>query len=180
MSTWTPSIVPGGDDQSVYLVLDGFGKHGRSWPETDEEATELETVITNLLDGKYKDPVRIVGFNTDEGWARDVSEEIADEIRRRCDLRMAEVPAWLESFIDRHYVRERERPRLATLGAPLRSVIMMRDVTFTCPQTGEKVTAQMTGEMRSDLYHAVQCTACGWYHVIHGETGKVLGQSEDS
>src|SRR5262249_23172363 len=48
MSTWTPSIVPGGDDQSVYLVLDGFGKPGRSWPETDEEATELETVITNL------------------------------------------------------------------------------------------------------------------------------------
>ena len=97
-----PSIVPEDQDQGVYLVLDDFGEIGRSWRETDEDATDLETVITDLLDGQYNDPVRIVGFNTAEGWARDVSEDIADEIRRRCDLRMAEVPAQLKTFIDRH------------------------------------------------------------------------------
>lgn len=26
-SDWTPSIVPNGDDATVYLVADGFGKH---------------------------------------------------------------------------------------------------------------------------------------------------------
>jgi len=26
---WTPSIVPKGDDQNVYLVLDDFGRNGR-------------------------------------------------------------------------------------------------------------------------------------------------------
>jgi hypothetical protein len=29
------------------------------------------------------EPVRIVAFNTAEGWARDVTEEIAIEIRRK-------------------------------------------------------------------------------------------------
>ena len=101
-----PSMVPEDQDQGVYLVLDDFGEIGRSWRETDEDATDLETVITDLLDGQYNDPVRIVGFNTAEGWARDVSEDIADEIRRRCDLRMAEVPAQLKTFIDRHCNRE--------------------------------------------------------------------------
>ena len=29
-SSWTPSIVPSGDDQTVYLVLDDFGDLGRA------------------------------------------------------------------------------------------------------------------------------------------------------
>jgi hypothetical protein len=32
-SNWTPSIVPGSEDQSVYLVVDDFAKHGRAWRE---------------------------------------------------------------------------------------------------------------------------------------------------
>jgi hypothetical protein len=31
MGNWTPSIVPTGEDQSVYLVVDDFGDHGRCW-----------------------------------------------------------------------------------------------------------------------------------------------------
>jgi hypothetical protein len=34
-SNWTPSIVPKGDDQKVYIVLDDFGRLGRSYRETD-------------------------------------------------------------------------------------------------------------------------------------------------
>jgi hypothetical protein len=34
-SGWTPSIVPNGDDQDVYLVVDDFGRHGRAWREAD-------------------------------------------------------------------------------------------------------------------------------------------------
>jgi hypothetical protein len=44
MRSWTPSIVPT-DDESVYLVLDDFGKHGRAWREADAEGADLETVI---------------------------------------------------------------------------------------------------------------------------------------
>jgi hypothetical protein len=36
-----------------------------------------------MCDSHYEDPVRIVVFNTAEGWSRDVTVEIADEVRRR-------------------------------------------------------------------------------------------------
>jgi hypothetical protein len=36
-------------------------------------------MIRNLLEGQYKNPVRIVAFNTAEGWPRDVTTDIADD-----------------------------------------------------------------------------------------------------
>jgi hypothetical protein len=98
-STWTPSIVPGGDDHDVYLVLDDFGRDGGAWPV---EATDLETVIVDLLEGQYKNPVRVVAFNTAEKWSQDVSTDVAQELRRRCDLQMRDVPFFLQEFVDRY------------------------------------------------------------------------------
>jgi hypothetical protein len=40
-------------------------------------ATDLETLITDLLDGQYNNPVRVIGFNAAEGWSRDASEDVA-------------------------------------------------------------------------------------------------------
>ncbi len=111
MSSWTPSIVPT-DDQSVYLVLDDFGRHGRAWRETDEADTDLETVIKDLLAGQYSNPVRVIGFNTAEGWSRDVSEDVATELRHRCDAQGIDVPASLAGFMDRHENRDRRQLRL--------------------------------------------------------------------
>jgi hypothetical protein len=52
MGNRTPSIVPKGDTENVYLVIDDFGNFGRCWRETDIEMTDLETVITDLLAGQ--------------------------------------------------------------------------------------------------------------------------------
>ena len=81
MSNWTPTIVPGGDGETVYLVADDFGHHGRCWRETDIKQTDLENVIVDLLKGEYSDPVRVISFNTAEGWSRDISEQVASELR---------------------------------------------------------------------------------------------------
>ncbi|SRR6266478_3955369 len=35
------------------------------------------TIVRNLLQGQYERPVRVVALNADEGWARDVSDNIA-------------------------------------------------------------------------------------------------------
>jgi hypothetical protein len=35
----------------------------------------LETVVADLLDGQYKNPIRVVAFNTAEKWSKDVSAE---------------------------------------------------------------------------------------------------------
>jgi hypothetical protein len=52
-SGWTPSIVPAGDDQNVYLVVDDLGRFGRVWREAAVDHTDLETVIRYLLAGEY-------------------------------------------------------------------------------------------------------------------------------
>jgi hypothetical protein len=93
-SSWTPSIVPTGrDDQNVYLVVDDLGRHGRIWREADFETTDLETVIHDLMTGHYNNPIRVVSFNIAEGCSSDVSADVAQEVRRRCDLQLREVPA---------------------------------------------------------------------------------------
>jgi hypothetical protein len=80
----SPSIAPHGAEQDTYIVLDDFGgRIGRAWRETDEEATDRETLIRDLLAGEFNHPIRIVSFNTVEGWSRDVTVDIADELRRR-------------------------------------------------------------------------------------------------
>jgi hypothetical protein len=105
-SNWTPSIVPNRDDQTVYLVADDFGEHGRAWAESAYETTDLETVIQDLLSGQYTNPIRVIAFNTAERWCDDVS--VAQELRRRCDLQMRDVPFFLQDFTDRHEGRYRD------------------------------------------------------------------------
>ncbi len=112
MRSWTPSIVPGENDQTIYLVADDFGKIGRAWREADYGAADLETVIQQLLSGEYTNPIRIVAFNTSERWSEDVSEDVAAELRRRCDLQMREVPSALSDFVERHEGRDRLTLRL--------------------------------------------------------------------
>jgi hypothetical protein len=107
-SDWTPSIVPNGDDQTVYLVKDDLGRLGAVWREADAETTDLETVISDLLTGQYKDPTRVIAFNTVERWSQDVSEDVAHELRRRCDLQLRDVPSGLQDFVERHEGHHRQ------------------------------------------------------------------------
>jgi hypothetical protein len=98
----SPSIIPPGGDQDAYLVLDDFGgRLGRAWREADVEHTDLETVITDLLDGQYNNPVRVIGFNTAEGWSRDVSEDVAHELRQRCADHRRDLPFSVQEFVER-------------------------------------------------------------------------------
>ena len=66
-------------DDSVYLVLEDFGKFGQAYRETDPKQADRKTMMSNLLSGQYERPVRIVAFSTAQGWARDVTAEIVGE-----------------------------------------------------------------------------------------------------
>jgi hypothetical protein len=84
----SPPLAPQGHGQDTYIVLDDFGPRlGRAWRETDEGAADRDTVIRNLLAGEYNSPVRIIAFNPAEGWSRDVTEDIANELLRLCTER---------------------------------------------------------------------------------------------
>jgi hypothetical protein len=108
-SSWTPSIVPNDNDETVYLVADDLGQIGRAWREADYEATDLETVIQDLLTGQYSHPIRVVAFNTCERWSEDVSEDVARELRRRCDLQMRELPSTISDFVERYEDSDRRQ-----------------------------------------------------------------------
>ena len=75
----SPSIAPNGLERDIYIVLDDFGRLGRAWRETDEAGTSRATLVRNLLEGQYENPVRVVAFNAAEGWSRHVTVDIADE-----------------------------------------------------------------------------------------------------
>jgi hypothetical protein len=67
-------------DEDTYLVLENFGRLGCARSETDAESADRETLIRHLLRGEYSNPIRVVAS---EGWSRDVTMYIADELRRR-------------------------------------------------------------------------------------------------
>ena len=84
--------------------LDDFGKAGRAYRETDEAQASFETVVDDLLTGQLNNPVRVVAFNTSEGWSRDVSEDVAREVVRRlarCGRPLvASSRQFVESYVD--------------------------------------------------------------------------------
>jgi hypothetical protein len=80
-------------------VLEDFGRIGCCWHQTDADNADRETLIRDLVEGQYRQPVRIVAFNTAEGWSRDVTMDIADELRRRY-IEFGEVPDSILDFME--------------------------------------------------------------------------------
>ena len=110
-SSWTPTVVPYGADQTVYLVIDRFERPGSVYRETEVERTDLETIIADLMSGQFNDPVRVVAFNTLEHWSEDISRDIALEIQARCDIDGQDAPESIRDFVD-SYVSSRSRFRM--------------------------------------------------------------------
>ena len=104
----SPSIIPEDTDRDVYLVLEDFGPLGCAWREMDDAETDRVTLIRYLLEGQYENPIRIVAFNTVEGWSRDVTEDIANELQDVCSDR-GELSASIEEFIQEHATRKPAR-----------------------------------------------------------------------
>jgi hypothetical protein len=100
-----PSLVPEALDRDIYLVFDNLGGClGRAWRETQEGRTDRVTVIRDLLEGHYRSPVRIIAFNLAEGWLRDVTNDIADELALLCAQRDT-VPEAIVDFVAEHMIR---------------------------------------------------------------------------
>ena len=79
--------------------MDDFGRDDRVF-RVDVEQTSLETAIADLISGQYRDAIRVVAFNTVEGWLEDVSEDVAREIQRRADLAREDLPSSIEAFVE--------------------------------------------------------------------------------
>lgn len=97
-------------------LLEDFGaRAGCACRETDEADTDFETVMCDLLSGQYTYPLRIVTFNAIEGWSRDATEEVADELAHRVADQALEISPALQAFIEANATR----PFAVQLALPL-------------------------------------------------------------
>jgi hypothetical protein len=94
----TPSVVPntGG---ACYIVLDDFGGDiGASYRETDPGDCDRASVVRDLLQGQFHNPIRVIAFNTAEG----ASEEIARAVLDRARADDETIPRRVQSFCERY------------------------------------------------------------------------------
>jgi hypothetical protein len=120
---FVPSIVP--LDDTVYIVEDDFGPIGRAYRETEVDRADRASALNDLYSGEFNDPVRVVAFNTREGWARDVSREFALELQLRAELEDRQLRGKLAAFVEAYTKAERSYRGLFDLGRPYGSA--MRD-----------------------------------------------------
>jgi hypothetical protein len=98
------------NDVTVYIVVEDFGDFGQAYRETDLAEADLGTIVHNMISGEYRNPLRIVAFNTVEGWSRDVSEEIAYDVLDRGYDADTTLSAGAKRFIDLHVIPSAKRP----------------------------------------------------------------------
>ena len=98
------------DDVTVYLVVNDFGHFGRAYVETDIAEADREAIIRSFISGQYSNALRVVAFNTAEGWSRDVSEDIANEVLDRAFDADDNLSEDTKRFIDRHASPGEKRP----------------------------------------------------------------------
>ena len=88
-------------DATVYLVLNDFGPLGRAYVETDEAHANDATIVENILNGQYSQPLRVVAFSAAEGWARDVTEDIGRAALRRAQSERRPIGKVAQEFLER-------------------------------------------------------------------------------
>jgi hypothetical protein len=89
-------------DGTVYLVLDDFDALGRAYRETTRlKPTPKRSLPISCPANIDRHPLRVVAFNTAEGWARDVSADIARQVLTRALEFEQELPAAVRDFVER-------------------------------------------------------------------------------
>ena len=51
------------NDTDVYIVIEDFGAHGRSYLETDLTQADRATIVRNFISGQYENALRVISFN---------------------------------------------------------------------------------------------------------------------
>ena len=106
----SPDVVPYGADQTLYVVVDNVAADGGGGQETQVECAEFDTVVNEFIAGQFRDPVRVVAFNTLEHWSEDLSCRVAQEIQTRCDIDGVPVPEHVRDFLERYATPSGDRP----------------------------------------------------------------------
>jgi hypothetical protein len=140
------------NDTDVYIVIADFGTNGRSFLETDVTQADRATIVSNMISGEYRDPLRVVAFNTGEGWSRDVSEEIAYDVLDRAYDADTALSAGAKRFIDRHFDDQRRPRSPSVLGD---ADIVRKKLAWSVPGNRE-ITVSITSLSDAELISILQ------------------------
>ncbi|MBR0810887.1 MULTISPECIES: hypothetical protein [Bradyrhizobium] len=91
-------VVPYGADQTLFVVIDRRDEA----TEIRIERSDLEATIREFVAGCFNDPIKVISFNTLEHWMKDISTDVAGEIKARCEIDGLELPDYLSDFVERH------------------------------------------------------------------------------
>ena len=67
-----------------------------------QSSCDQRSVVDDLLTGQFNNPLRVVAFNTAEGWARDASEDIAERVIEAARVRNKSLSEGARRFYERH------------------------------------------------------------------------------
>jgi cell wall assembly regulator SMI1/Lon protease-like protein len=114
------SLVPNFDG-TVHVVLDDSGKLGRAY-------VSFASVVSDLLTGRFNNPLRVVAFNSAEGWSRDVSEDVAREVVKQVAERGLFLAAGSRRFVARYVDEGRKEPTGVSGETSVYPVVPLRDI----------------------------------------------------
>jgi hypothetical protein len=85
-------------DRDIYLIR---CRHGRAdyIRERDVAACDRKTTVEDIASGEVEHVIAVYCFNPEDGWARDVSEDIAHDVLAYCRDRYGEVPSHVADFV---------------------------------------------------------------------------------
>lgn len=101
----SPSIAP--TREPVHFVLCDFGALGLAYVETQPVTTEAQ-VVDGILHGQYDDPVEVIAVSVDEGWSRDVSEDVAGLVVEKARAEDYSLAEGARRFVEKHLDEELE------------------------------------------------------------------------
>ena len=85
----------------VYLVLDDFGPIGKAYREADPDEADENAIVDNLISGEYSHPKRVVAFSVMEGFARDVTTDVALKVLKRAIAQGWTLPETTRELVER-------------------------------------------------------------------------------
>lgn len=97
-----PEPIPDADLFVIEADIVAQGRRERYFAERDSARTNRRDTLTDIVSGQIERVRRVLSLNPAEGWARDVSEDIArDALRAALDQREG-VPDHLMDFLEEH------------------------------------------------------------------------------
>jgi hypothetical protein len=84
----------------LYFVEADFGRHGRAFVETDRDNNSRQQVIADIAQGQLENIIQVLEIVEDEGSCRDVTEDIACDVRDLLSRENNGVRGALRDWID--------------------------------------------------------------------------------